>query len=131
MCRLALKNFPSSFSSPYSCQKPRGLQTLPSKLFLFIKTASPLYSALTFNDKFLHRPENDQRGLQTSLKSWKSQLKTHPVLTFSPFLPPPFFRKKARSTVQTSLSSICEVIRLQARCCKVTQTLLQICGSLS
>lgn len=75
----------------------------------------PLYSALTFNDKFLHRPENDQRAPKTSAKSWKLQLKTHPILTFSPFLLPPFFRKKARSTVQTSLSSICEVIR-----CKVT-----------
>lgn len=84
-----------------------------------------LYSALTFNDKFLHRPENDQRAPKTSVKSWKSQFKTHPILTFSPFLLPPFFRKKARSTVQTSLSSICEVIR-----CKVTQTLQQICGSL-
>ena len=96
----------------FSCQKAQWHRDFKRWSVLFKKSFYSLklwwlYTALTFSDKFLHTPENDQRTLNLSEKLTQ----TYPILSFSSFFTPPFLRKKARNTAQTSLSSICRDIR--------------------
>lgn len=130
--RLTNEKRPLSSSLLFNCQKSM-TSRLQTNYFYSLKVQR-LFTALAFNDKFLHRRENDQ---STSNLSQKLTMiaHTYPILSFSPSLTPPFFRKNARNTVQTSLSSICKDIRctpstLLSQHYKATQTLLLKSGSL-
>lgn len=116
--RLALTNLrftheklPRS-SSSFAVKRHNDTRDFKRRSVLFRKSFCSLklwwlYTALTFNDKFLHTPENDQRTLNLSEKPTQ----TYPILSFSSLFTPPLLRKKARNTAQTSLSSMCRDIR--------------------